>query len=271
MNQSSLKTALYNWLSVALGTQHVFTITFDADLITGNLINGSFNGTAIAQVSFDTDHDATIEAFALAIQKLAVVFKAEVTDNREITCTALTPGVEIEVTGLLVTGGISQAVATVATVTEPVAIPVIFSEQNAPRPSPYPYATLRVDSFIKLGWDETRSMDDNGIATIGGQRRATVSVHYFGTDPFTQITQAYSSLQKQTVRDAFSAAGIAIIQLNDIQNATTMLETAFEPHTTFDFFVGLADNVEDDLGIIEAVEVTGQVGDVVVGPNTIQV
>jgi len=91
---------------------------------------------------------------------------------------------------------------------------------------------------------------------------------------FRLIAKAYNALEKQTVHDQLAASGIAILEKNDVQNLTGMLETIFEERASFDFFIGFADNVEDDLGIIESVELTGQLsggitGDIIVGPTVI--
>ena len=274
MNETSLKLALYTWLSGALGQSHIFTLTFNADFVTGNVINGSFDAEAIAPVSFTTDHATTLQLLANEIQKRGEIFSASVTGPRQVTCVGAANGDTITIVGPTVTGGASQAVVTPSTVQSPVAVPVIFSDQNAPRPA-YPYATIRMNSIVKIGWDEIREINpQTNIATIGGQRRATISVNYFGTKPLEEISKAFNSLEKQTVQDQLAASGIAIQEKNDIQNLTAMLETVFEERSFFDFFIGLADNVQDDLGIIETVELTGQlsggtIGDVIIGPMII--
>lgn len=279
MNESAVKATLYTWLSSQLGRQHVFTITFDADLITGNVVNGSFDAVAITAVPFDTDHDTTMANLAAEIQANVKIFTAVVTDDREITVTGSEFGNTITVVGPDVTAGASQAVATIDDVTEAVAITTIFENQkddtgrNAPRP-PYPYATVKIGTVIQEGTDELRDFDDDGIATFGGQRRATVSVNFFGPEAIEGATQAFNSLEKQTVKWIFERAGLAILQKNSVQNVPAMLETKFEERAVFDFFIGFADNVQDDIGVIEKVELSGEVegaatGVIEIGPDTI--
>jgi len=255
---AALKPALFTWLTRSLGEAHTFTITFDTDFVTGNVINGSFDAEAIDPVSFDTDHDTTLLALAAEIQKRSTMFKVTVTDARELTCIGSVNGNTITVVGPTVTGGATQAVATVVTTTAPILVVVIFADQNSPRPN-LPYAVVRIDTIIDVGFDEVREIDSvTNIATIGGQRQATVTVDYFGPNPLVEITKAFNALEKQNVLDQLSASGIAILDKNDIQNLTDMLETIFEERASFDFFLGFADNVEDDLGIIESTEVTGE-------------
>lgn len=100
----------------------VFTVTWDADFVTGNTINGSVGGEAIAAVPFDTNHSTTLTNLATAIQNLANVATATVTGARQITITGATAGVSLSpTTNFTVTGGASQAVDTPANVTGPTA------------------------------------------------------------------------------------------------------------------------------------------------------
>lgn len=282
MNESAIKDALQAWLEQSLGAAHVFTITFDVDFVAGNLINGTFEGDAITQVAFTGNHADTLELLRAAIQATTNIFTARITGARQITCRGTPNGTEITVLGPTVTGGLAQAVATIADVTEPVFVQVIDAEQNskaddadpertAPRP-PYPYATLQVDTVLQHSWDETRRTDAEGITSMGGQRRATVSVNYYGDDPMDQIAAAISAMDKETVTDLFRAAGISVWQKNPGQNLTGLLETRNEPRASFDFFIGFAENYEDDTGLIETVEdLTGQVDGETVGPITVEV
>lgn len=286
MNEKPIKDALEYWLNDTLGERHVFTITFNADFVTGNLISATFTGDAapevMDQVTFTTSQAATLELLRKAIQRLDCVFTARVTGARQITCRGNQNGVTIAVTGPTVTLGASQAVATVATVSDPIRAQVIDEDQNsafddadverpAPRP-PYPYATIKIDSLLNWSWDENRSLDADGIMTMGGQRRATVSVNFFGKNHMDEISKAANGLEKENVRAAFKAAGFAVWGKNSMQNLTAMLETKNEPRAFFDFFIGLAENYEDDVGIIERVQdLEGEVDEVIVGPINVDI
>lgn len=276
MNQTTFKQALYDWLSKNIGVQHVFTIDFDIDFVTGNLIDGSFDAEAITQVPFNTDQSTTIQDLANEIQKRVKIFKATVTGQKQITCIGKLPGDDIIVVGPTVTGGVTQPVATISTVTPALSVNVIFADQAAPRPD-YPYAVIRVNSIRRYGWDEMRSIDPvTNIANFGGQRGGTVSISYFGSNAFERISDAYNSLEKQTVTDSLYASGIAIFGKNDILNLTSVFETKFEERADFDFLIGFSENFEDDLGIIETAELTGTYegaknGDIIIGPQIIGV
>lgn len=274
MNEAGLKLTLYNWLSSQLGQPHIFTITFDSDFVAGNVINASFDAEAMAMVNFTTSHANTMILLARAIQRTAEVFTAVVTGPRQITVAGLENGDTIVVTGPVVTGGLTQPVATVVSTQSPSTVLVVHSDQVAPAPL-YPYAVIRIDSIVKTQFDETRIMDEEAnIASIGGQRRATVSISCFGNNPLQMASQARNSLSKRTVLDQLSSAGIAIISTEPILNLTTVLETEEEKRADFDFFIGFADSIGDDLGVIESVELTGEYRGtagppIVVGPRII--
>lgn len=255
MNQTDVENALYAWLSENIGVRKVFTITFDGDFVTGNLIEASFDADVMEQVAFDTDQETTMMALARAIQDTEAIMKAVVTSARVITCTCALPGVDVTVTGPTVTLGASQPDATISVTTEEVAVPVWIGDQAEP-PGDYPYATIRIDSVISLGLDEMRGVDDDTNMThLGGQRQATVSVNYLGEKPMERLALARSSLEKISVLETFAESEIAIGSKNQVQNLTAMLESDFEKRSFFDFIIFYNENYEDDLSSIESVEI----------------
>lgn len=93
------------------------TLNFSADFVAGNTINLLINGVAITAVPFNTNHATTLADLASAISAHAAVATATVTGARQITVPGLTVGTQLVFTGILVTGGASQAVGTI-TVTQ---------------------------------------------------------------------------------------------------------------------------------------------------------
>lgn len=286
MNETLIKDGLQYWLQNSMGERHVFTVTFDVDFEAGNLIDGTLTVNAVddvmTQVAFTDTHAATLELLRAELQKNQHVFTARITGARQITCKGTPNGATVDVTGPTVTGGINQAIATIATVTAPVFVTVIDAEQNsqldtddpertAPRPA-YPYATVQIDSAIKWSSDETRGTDGEGITAMGGQRRATVSVNFYGKNPMDEIGKAINALGTESVRAAFRDSGFAVWVENPGQNLTGLLETRNEPRAFFDLFIGFAENFEDDTGLIEKVEnLTGEVSGITVGPIEVDI
>lgn len=281
MNEKTIKDTLQYWLENSMGARHEFTITFDVNFVAGNLIDGSFSVNAVPdamdQVAFASTHAETLEALRVEIQKNVHIFTAKITGPRQITCKGTPHGGPVVVTGPTVTGGLVQPVATVVTVTAPVKVTVIDAEHNSqesdadpertnPRPA-YPYATLRLDSLVNFGTDGIVKTDGQGITEMGGQRRITVEVNYYGKNPMDQIAEAIKALNLETMHDVFRAAKLAVWVKNSGQNLTGVLETKNEPRGYFDFYLGFAENYEDDTGLIEKVEdLAGQVDSENVGP-----
>jgi len=133
VNEEGMKQTLRSWLAGALGSPEIFTIDFDVDFVTGNLIDGNVGGV-LATVPFAVDQATTLAALAKEIQKKAAIFKARVTGARQITCKVNGNGLSIAAPTLVVTGGAAQAEATFETTQEPVSVLVIFEDENGPHP-----------------------------------------------------------------------------------------------------------------------------------------
>ncbi|MCK5609867.1 hypothetical protein KAR91_48795 [Candidatus Pacearchaeota archaeon] len=84
------------------------TLTFDADLITSNVVNLKVNGTAITAVTFATDHATTMALLAVEIAKNVNVDTAVVSAARVITATSADE-IVITLTEIVVTAGATQA------------------------------------------------------------------------------------------------------------------------------------------------------------------
>lgn len=255
-----IKTAFQEWFSKEIGQQHVFRITFDADFVPGNQIDGSFDGDAIFTVDFETDQETTLKALAAEIQATAAIFEAKVTGAREITVTGLLNGNTIAVVGPTVSGGASQPNATTSEVTAPAGIPVIYADQAAPRPAK-PYGTIRLGVQRDLGLrDEFRELDELGVAEYLGQREMTVAMNIYGPGAMEQMQKAQASLSKETVLARFMGAfGIAILDAGDITNLTGFLEVSVEERAQMEVRIGYSVTTKDDVGWIETVEANDQI------------
>lgn len=101
------------------GTQvaMVQTIVFSGALITGNTVNGKIGGVSITPVAFNTDNATTLTNLASAIQASPLVATAVSNGTNTITITAQTPGIPCTASDFVVTGGATQATATIAITT----------------------------------------------------------------------------------------------------------------------------------------------------------
>ena len=106
---------------------HQQRMTFSAACVTSNSIAGTVDGNALSATAFDTSSDQTLEGLASKMQatpniSTAVVSEvASATDNdRIITITGEVAGIDVELSGFVVTGGASQPTIAITTVTEPI-------------------------------------------------------------------------------------------------------------------------------------------------------
>lgn len=256
---------LIDFFGDVLGKPDIYTIDFDADFVTGNLIDATVNAAALDQVAFDTDHDTTLQLFADALFASPFIFSAIVTGPRQITVKASKNKVLLDISSALVTGGASQPVATITQTQAAVVIPVVRADQDATIQPPY--ASIRLFPMTPYGRDEVRDVDPvTQLAPVCGQRRQAVRIDYFGAFPVQgvvpedaqeELEKAYIAMDRVTVLDRFGAVGLALLQKLGIQNLTELVNTRYEPHATFDFAVGFAVSSEDDVGVIEGVEAQG--------------
>jgi hypothetical protein len=137
------------------------TITFDGDLITANKVNGSINGAPIAEVTFDTDHDTTMDAIVAALEDLISVGSVSLTDatnNRQITIIAKDPDGMFILHDWAVTEGSGQAAVAVVTDTNNIYIsqPVKLTIDGKVEPAgaaEAPYKIIGVSVHNGVGGD----------------------------------------------------------------------------------------------------------------------
>lgn len=98
-------------MTARLPNQNLSTITFDADLVSSNEIDGDINGSAIATVTFSSTHLATMNLIADAIEALDSNLTATVggANNRVITVVGNADADTINAANFVVTNGASQA------------------------------------------------------------------------------------------------------------------------------------------------------------------
>lgn len=138
-------------------------------------------------------------------------------------------------------------------------IEVIFARQGAPRP-PLPYATiLFVNSATRVGSiDETRISE--GDFKQRAQRTALVSLNIFGAGANDLMSKLRDSLDRADVIEEFAATGLAHIGENGPNDLTALEDTKYIERSQLDLTVLYAVERDTDTGVIETVEITGQVG-----------
>lgn len=96
--------------TVRLPSRNVATLLFDADFVASNLINGTFNGVAMSQVTYASSHAATFAAVIAAIAAVTNIDAVAGTGRAIIITT--TDGSPLTVASVAVTAGSTQAGST---------------------------------------------------------------------------------------------------------------------------------------------------------------
>ena len=139
---------------------------------------------------------------------------------------------------------------------------IVFRQGSAPLP-PRPCVALqmlngpmRTGSFDDQTYDTT-----NDILDVSGQRTMDYSIQVFG-NPASGPTIAKqigadlsTSLTKPSVLDKLRAGGVAIFNIENIKDIPTLKETEYEERVQFDIKIGVPENVQDDTGCFETVDV----------------
>lgn len=144
---------------------------------------------------------------------------------------------------------------------------IIWRDQSAPLPR-RPCVTLKItDGPRDVARSGNSVFHESGLSTVGVQSVVTVSVQIFGNSkaaPKVNAGQcAYdlnASLMLQSQLLPLRKSGIAVQDRGDVLNITALEETEFEERYQFDVQFGVARNVIDDVGTIENVNATGDVG-----------
>lgn len=143
---------------------------------------------------------------------------------------------------------------------------IVWRDQSEAIP-PRPFVSLKL-IYGPAPTDRDGSIYPGGKGepdNIGMQMEATLSVQVFGN---TQIHRpvAYqlavdlnSSLLRPSVRTALKRGGVSIQGLGKPQNLSALEESKFEERAGFDIELGMVQNVLDQPGEIEEVNISGKV------------
>jgi len=136
---------------------------------------------------------------------------------------------------------------------------VIYGHQDGPKPG-LSFVEVRTIALVPVGMpDYDPTVDVNGDQTRRQKYRATVACHFRGAAAETDSQDAHRALGRHQVHDAFRAAGVSIESTSGFTFAPENVDGKWEPHWTFDAFLGmLAEDVER-VGWIAHVEIKATV------------
>lgn len=136
-------------------------------------------------------------------------------------------------------------------------VTVIEAKQNSPRPRKA-FVTIKVLVQSDQAFSDIGFPDEDGIAEIVNDRAVTVTINSYGPGADTIIDNLRRSLERVRVQESFRAKNLVYIQvLSGFTDTTEVVSSEFEERSNLDVQFRTASIVQDDLGLIEKVEVTG--------------
>jgi hypothetical protein len=151
-------------------------------------------------------------------------------------------------------------------------MPAIWANPNAPRPSTRPYATVQIIENSRVHEPFVGPPDGttaSGEAIIDAQRDYTVSIQVYESvdtaDPRAALQAATAlrdSLEKPSVKEALRADGWVWREVLLLTDNPQLIDMSYEPRATFDVRFGRTESLTDDIGVVEAVELTGTTNDI---------
>lgn len=137
---------------------------------------------------------------------------------------------------------------------------VLFRESNAPQ-SLRPYVTLKMGPTVVIGHDQHGDNDATGVETVTGDREFVLSVQVHGKpanedqgEVISIMERIRSSLEKTSIQDTLSAAGIAFRGVEGTGDLSGIGGTQWEARAFKDFKFGITHSDTDDVGQISTVE-----------------
>lgn len=135
--------------------------------------------------------------------------------------------------------------------------PIVFMYENAPRPKD-PYIGLRILNTTFIGQDYTSNINNNGFVNPVGSREFTLEIHLYNrVDAFGLLEQLATYLETPPAHDILESYGMAYVTRNLITDATTLLDTKYEPRAILEVVIRYNNQIEPQdygYGWFESVE-----------------
>lgn len=140
---------------------------------------------------------------------------------------------------------------------------IIWRNQGQPLPA-RPCVTLKfIDGPRPIARNGNAALNSTTHATVVGiQMEATLSIQVFGNTQMHEplagqlATDINSSLLRQTVLDDLKRGGVSIQGVGSPKNISALEESRYEERYGFEIDLGLVQNVIDDPGVIENINLT---------------
>lgn len=132
--------------------------------------------------------------------------------------------------------------------------PVVWGHQNNPRPAK-PYVLAIITPSRAVGQDYVSPPDNNGIATVLGNREFTLMLQYVGAGGYDALERVRTSLEMPTVLQSLHADDIASVRVEDMQDISALADSRYEDRYMLDATMRVENYCTDAVGLIETVAV----------------
>jgi hypothetical protein len=139
---------------------------------------------------------------------------------------------------------------------------VIFYRQGKPRPERFFSIDLMQETDHGLK-DDYLDTDEEGIYNRRGYRTRIVSFESYGSGSLEAMKRLKLSAYFERIQDLlYDQNGISILNTEDILNLTGLLDSTYEERAKLDIEIHYFIEDSEDLGIIESVDVQGDINDI---------
>ena len=134
--------------------------------------------------------------------------------------------------------------------------PVIFADENGPRPAK-PYIALRVNPASRLPVHRG-TVDDAGVQPVSAHRSAQVELQCFGWGCMNALDALGQRLHMQAALDRAEELDLAVTAVGQLRQVPVLRDaTMYEPRAVLELTIDYTTTLADDVGVIEKVNITG--------------
>lgn len=134
--------------------------------------------------------------------------------------------------------------------------PVIFADENGPRP-PKPYIALRVNPASRLPVHRG-PVGVEGVQPVSAHRSAQVELQCFGAGCMDALDALGQRLHMQAALDRAEQLDLAVTAIGPLRQVPVLRDgTTHEPRAVLELTIGYTTTLSDEVGVIETVNITG--------------
>lgn len=137
-------------------------------------------------------------------------------------------------------------------------IPIIFGEQNAPRPDSDYIVIHKPIPMNKQGHGDRSYSDDSGITTIRNNYESTISIECVGKETY-YLRLLLESTDTQEVKEFWQTRNVSYLRNAGILSIPNMTENQWELRTTVDIFMLVLSSIEEDTSYINDIDYTNNI------------